>query len=258
VNRAVVTLVGLVLAAAVATTARADGDPASDVLVYRNVYLPYAAPSKAAGDALDGVVARSYAQGDRVKVAVIQAKVDLGAIPSLFDKPMPYAHFLGTELSTLFVGPLLIVMPAGYGIYDGGRTTQAEEQVLGTLPRPASNRPNDLVAAATNAVSKLLGAGALRSSDILEPYAGLISVRRDGRRLVIRYFLTDDSGRVAAALTVRHGGSVLVTERVRLHATSFTRAESRTLALPAGIGLRVCVAATDPAGNRSAPSCKRI
>jgi len=28
-------------------------------------------------------------------------------------------RFLGLELATVYVGPLLIVMPAGFGIYDG-------------------------------------------------------------------------------------------------------------------------------------------
>jgi len=43
----------------------------------------------------------------------------LGAIPSLFNKPNQYARFLGFELSAGFIGPLLIVMPSGFGIWDG-------------------------------------------------------------------------------------------------------------------------------------------
>ena len=71
-----------------------------------------------------------YARGDRVKVALIHTAEDLGAIPSLFGQPGEYAHFLGVELGLWYVGPLLVVMPAGFGVYDGGRSTAAAEQVL--------------------------------------------------------------------------------------------------------------------------------
>jgi hypothetical protein len=76
---------------------------------------------------------QAVAAGFRVKVAVIGSQSDLGAIPSLFGKPADYAKFLGTELSLVYVGPLLIVMPAGYGIYDGSRSTAAERAVLSRL-----------------------------------------------------------------------------------------------------------------------------
>ena len=67
--------------------ARADGDPASDVLVTQDVFLPTAAVATDVAVSLQRQVERAYAQGERVKVAVILTPVDLGSIPSLFDKP---------------------------------------------------------------------------------------------------------------------------------------------------------------------------
>lgn len=62
-------------------------------------------------------------------------------------------RFLGLELATVYVGPLLIVMPAGFGIYDGGRSTAAESRMLGKLPRPG-RLADALTRAAANAVRK--------------------------------------------------------------------------------------------------------
>ena len=125
-----------VLLALTCSAARADGDPASDTLIFQNVFLPYPTPPKEITKPLAAAVSDVYAKSYRVKVAVIASPQDLGAVPSLFDKPVEYAQFLGTELGLYYIGPLLIVMPAGYGIYDGGRTVVAEETVLAKLPLP--------------------------------------------------------------------------------------------------------------------------
>ena len=129
-----VAALALLAAAAVAGTsagsARADGDPASDYLVTQNVYFSYRAPSQVIRAGLDRAADDVYAHGDRVKLALIFDAVDLGAIPSLFGRPADYAHFLGLEIEPWYVGPLLVVMPAGFGVYDGGRSTAAEESVL--------------------------------------------------------------------------------------------------------------------------------
>ncbi len=239
-----------------AGSARADGDPASDMLVVQNVFLPYNAPSQSASSALTTQVAHAYAAGYRVKVAVIGSAIDLGAIPSLFDKPQQYARFLGLELSTFYIGPLLIVMPKGYGIYDGGRSTGAESSVLAGLAAPGSAKPDTLVNAATSALSKLTAAGALRSKDILRPYVETLLARPAGGMLTVQYYLSDDSGKAAVTITVMRGTAVAATLKGQLHATSILRPETQRLALPTG-ATRVCVAATDPSGNR-AQSCKPV
>ena len=120
--------------------ARADGDPASDVLLLRNVFLPYEAPSPSVAGALEQAANAVYLHGDRLKVAVIYSRDDLGAIPSLFGQPAQYAQFLGIELGLWYVGPLLVVMPNGVGIYDGGRPTAAEQQVFARSPSRPERR----------------------------------------------------------------------------------------------------------------------
>ena len=189
--------------------ARADGDPASDTLVFTNAFLPAHAPSKANADALRAEIAAAYSAGYRVKVAVIAARYDLGAIPSLFGKPATYARFLGEELAGIYVGPLLIVMPSGYGIYDGGRTTAAESAVLAALAKPASTKPDDLTGAATAAVGELLKRGALRSRDILPPYVEMVRAAAVGTQLKVLYYLSDDSGKASAKLEILRGGKQL-------------------------------------------------
>jgi hypothetical protein len=74
-----------------------------------------------------------------------------------------------------------------------------------------------------------------------------IGLSRAGRKVTVRYFLSDDSGRVGASVTVDRGTSVLTTVRVPLHVTSLMRAERTTVAL-----------ASDPSGNRSRRSCRRV
>ncbi len=239
--------------------ARADGDPASDMLVVQNVFLPYETPSHAAAAGLEQEVAAAYAAGDRVKVALVATRIDLGAIPSLFGKPSKYAAFLGAELAGFYVGPLLVVMPSGYGIYDGGRSTAAEQGVLARLASPRSARPDTLATAAANAVSQLLRAGALRSKDILRPYVQVLLTRAAGGSLTVQYFLSDDSGKASATVTVERAGHAVLTTAVPEHPTSLNRPETQKLRLPHGLslrGVRVCIAATDPSGNR-ATSCKK-
>jgi hypothetical protein len=260
-KRAFVAALVLAAAAAGAGTARADGDPASDVLVLYNVFVPYEAPSKTAVAGLSKQVQAAYAAGYRVKVAVVATSIDLGAISSLFGKPTEYAKFLGQELSSFYIGPLLIVMPGGYGIYDGGRSTQAEDGVLAGLARPVSAKPNDLVSAATTAVGRLLGAGALKSTDILKPFVDMLAGSVKLHTLSVRYYLFDDSGKAAVTVTILRGSQILYTAQIAAHVTGNDKPELRTAALPSGLGVadaRVCVVGVDAAGNRSPPSCKKL
>lgn len=121
------------LALVLAGPAAANGDPASDLLITNDAYTPFqSGVSKRSIAKLNANIAAVYASRYRIKVAVIGTRIDLGDVPSLFNKPQLYARFLGQELSTAFVGPLLIVMPAGFGILrrrkvDGGGKARPEE-----------------------------------------------------------------------------------------------------------------------------------
>ena len=242
-----------------ASVAHADGDPASDTLLYTNAYLPYAAPSKSAAADLGAQIASVYAAGNRVKVAVIESKDDLGAIPSLFDRPTRYASFLGRELSGVYIGPLLIVMPAGYGVWDGGRSVAAEQKVLAGLPS-AGKSSDDLAKAAGNAVAKLEGAGALRSKDILQPFAQPLQAREHGDVVTVLFYLYDDSGKSSATVTLQRAGRVLLTSSVPMHATNILHPETHKITSAHVLVLKgalLCVAAVDPTGNRI-KTCKKL
>ena len=254
--------VGLLALLLAAPAARADGDPASDVLYFGNVFLPTPAPSPDAGKALQAQVASVYQHGDRIKVAVIATPSDLGSIPSLFDRPVDYSRFLGLELQSIFIGPLLVVMPAGFGIYDGGRSTTAEEQVLKGVPIEGPT-PDDLASTATAAVGRLLAAGALVSRDILAPIVFAIPASGQfGQSTALKYTLSDDSGKSSVVLRVLAGRAhVLATLKEPPGAAQAGNIYSVTWRLPlhppAG-ALRFCLIATDPSGNRSRQSCASL
>jgi len=258
VPRSLVLALVVALAAVSATAARGDGDPASDVLPTNSVYFPLTAPSAEAQSALKNAVDSVYASGQRVKVAVIAAKTDLGAIPSLMNKPDDYAKFLGQELSAFYIGPLLIAMPSGWGIYDGGRSVTAESGVLDGLKVDGSS-VDDLVQSTASAVRALRAAGALRSADIRAPwvYPQPITVH-PGKKAVVPYHVLDDSNKSAIAITITARGTKLAALHVPMQAADYPAPHSVRFRMPAALpkrGVKLCMTATDPAGNTSSPNC---
>jgi hypothetical protein len=101
-----------------AVPARADGDPASDVLATAHLFLPQdagAPPQQAAQ--LGALLHEAERSGYAVRVALIASAGDLGSVTALWRQPQNYARFLGQELSLIYRGPLLVVMPDGVGLY---------------------------------------------------------------------------------------------------------------------------------------------
>ncbi len=242
-------------------TAAADGDPASDVLYTANVFLPYDPPPAAAATALKSAIEAAYVKRYRVKVAVIASQTDLGAVPSLFGKPTQYAKFLGTELETFYVGPLLIVMPQGFGIYDGGRSVAAETRVLDGVKIKGGDTEG-LTHAATEAVTRLLRAKALRSKDIKAPfaYAFPATVHR-GKVALLRFGVSDDSAWSKTVARVSAGSRTVTTLHTRLVRVLPNKPVVLRWKVPMslpGKGVRVCVSASDAAGNRSAKNCGAV
>jgi hypothetical protein len=258
-RRALVAAVLAAVGAAVAAPgSRADGDPASDYLLAQNVFFPYRAPSPAVSSALERVADDVYLRGDRVKVALIYDPDDLGSIPSLFGDASGYARFLGAELGLWYVGPLLVVMPAGFGVYDGGRSTAVEERVLQSIPVSAGS-PDDLVRSATAALEDLAAADALSSPDVRAPLVTAHpATATRSQPATLRFDLFDDSGRSTAVVRVYEGGSLVSTLASPAGFAIGTRAASVRWPVPARLRsrrMRFCVVASDPAGNRSAPAC---
>jgi hypothetical protein len=112
-------------------TAKANGDPASDVLLTDQVFLPFEAPiSDTAKKNLRDTVAEANKKGFKVRVAVIAFTSDLGTATALWAHPEDYSKFLGKEIAFVTTDPLLVAMPAGFGFYDQDRPVASEQQVL--------------------------------------------------------------------------------------------------------------------------------
>jgi hypothetical protein len=129
----IVTTIGF---AGLAVRAQADGDPASDVLATETLFLPQDAGLQPGQQVqLTSLLAAAQRSGYRVRAALIASATDLGSITELWRQPQTYAHFLGQELSLVYHGPLLVLMPNGYGLYGvGGASVQPTE--LDGLPSP--------------------------------------------------------------------------------------------------------------------------
>lgn len=111
----------LVCLSATASQARADGDPASDVLAAQTVFLPQDGAIPPAEQAqLTQLVSSAAHAGFPLRVAVIATRSDLGSVTALWRRPSAYAQFLGQELSQVFHGTLLVVMPNGFGVAAAG------------------------------------------------------------------------------------------------------------------------------------------
>jgi hypothetical protein len=150
----VASIVAVMLAAP--TAARADGDPASDVLLGENVFYPYSPPvSQALQHTLTAETAAASRAHFPIKVALIASPVDLGVIPDLFDQPQRYANFLDQEISFQTKQPLLVVMPSGYGVRGLPRPAAIAAE---SLTKPTGRQSNDLARAAILAVPKLAAA----------------------------------------------------------------------------------------------------
>jgi hypothetical protein len=98
--------------------ARADGDPASDVLLAQDVFYPY---QPKVGSSLEAALektlrAAARADGLHLKVAIIGSPEELGLVPKLFGRPQEYAEFLDREISFNQPQQLLVVMPNGFGV----------------------------------------------------------------------------------------------------------------------------------------------
>jgi cytochrome oxidase Cu insertion factor (SCO1/SenC/PrrC family) len=152
-----IALVGVLLGAGVGTpAARADGDPASDVLVSQNLYLPADAGASGGQVAqLNAVLRAVKRSGTPVRVAVIPSAYDLGSVDPLWRRPDSYARFLGVELSLIYRQALLIVMPNGFGLNWPGHSTEAADARLAHIRIVSGGRG---IVAATEAAVRAVAA----------------------------------------------------------------------------------------------------
>jgi hypothetical protein len=156
VRRVAALLLTLGVVALVPAAARADGDPASDVLYNGRVFVPFDTKISAQQQDLQQTVDAAWKAGFPIKVAVISSPTDLGSVGALWQKPQLYAKFLGAELAFLYKGRLLIVMPNGFGLHHGKVSTAAERKLLEQIP--IGHGGDGLTASATAAVRALAAA----------------------------------------------------------------------------------------------------
>ncbi len=197
-------LAAVACALAFAASARADGDPASDVLIKARVFEPYYVklPAKSTA-ALARTIATARAAGYPVRVALIEHDYDLGSAGLLYRRPQIYAKFLAQELANFNRDWLLVVMPNGYGIYhclpvpgvgpcEKALATGKDAALLRSLPAPERSR-KDLAAAGDTAVVKL---AALHGANV-------------GGSSALKFVL------IAAVLAALAGGALLAVRRHR-------------------------------------------
>jgi hypothetical protein len=156
--RRAVALVAVGLFLALPGAARANGDPASDYLLVRDSFLPFTSGiDKGAAERLDETL-KAADKGDyKIKAAIIHAPTDLGTAFSLFRKPQRYAQFLGLEISFVYRGRLLVVMPNGYGYAVNGKPDPKANRVLARVTPPGADATKE-VEAATRAIQRLAAA----------------------------------------------------------------------------------------------------
>jgi hypothetical protein len=171
-------------ALASAPAARADGDPASDILLSQDVFFPYSPPtSQGVGQALVELTKRTRQAGWPIKVAIIATPQDLGAASSLYANPQGYANFLFSEIGAGRLR-LLVVMPAGFGGQNLGAGVDKALAGLG----PIEGGGDPLAKLALTAVARLA--------------AG------DGHKVAVPAIDTSDAGRRPYRQDVAlHGGS---------------------------------------------------
>jgi hypothetical protein len=155
----------LLLAAAAALVAvpaaSANGDPASDVLLTKQVFVgPEVPVSKGELDALEKTVAAANAKGYPIRVAVIAFTGDLGTAVSLWGKPQDYSKFLGSEIAFVYPKRLLVAMPAGFAVDNQHQSTATEQGALQGMQ--AGKTPDALVQSTTAAVRKLAASGGVQ------------------------------------------------------------------------------------------------
>jgi hypothetical protein len=135
--------------------ARANGDPASDYLLVRNIFLPFNARiDRDATQRLTNVIREANTSGFKIRVALIGTRYDLGTAFSLYNKPQRYAEFLGLELSFVYRQHLLVVMPSGFGASVNGKPDPRGIRAVRSLPAPGTDATRE-AEAATTAVRRL-------------------------------------------------------------------------------------------------------
>ena len=193
-----------VMTGATAGTARADGDPASDVLLTDNVFLSYQSPyGSAEGRALEGLAKEAKQQHFPMRVAVITQLADMGSVGGLYGKAQRYADFLASEITFVYRGTLVVAMngkPGGFGVHGPG-ATPAARRALARMKLPHTPlTAAELARLAATAMQRVAAASGHHL-----PTAAATKTKTSGR--LLRLFL------IAALALAALGGSATLLAR---------------------------------------------
>lgn len=137
--------------------ARADGDPASDVLLTQSLFVPFDAGVSGRQQAELTLQLRAAARsGYLLRVALIASPTDLGSVTALWNRPLTYAEYLGEELSLAYRGDVLVVMPDGLGVYRSHGPVAGIRGAVSAIRVPVG--PTHLGALALVAIQRLAAA----------------------------------------------------------------------------------------------------
>jgi hypothetical protein len=205
-RRLIALLAALAAALAVAASAAANADPASDYLITLPLFVPFENEVSDDKEAeLTELLNSAKDKGYEVRVALISARGDLGGVPVLFNKPQRYADFLGQEITYFYRGPVLVVMPNGYGVFQSGKPLKEDKLKLAQLAPVGSTNGDALAGGAENAVRSLAqrrgitlprpeveSGSASRSGDRMQIIAGVLIL--GGVALATRFLLARRGG----------------------------------------------------------------
>ena len=208
---ALVAAVGAVLP----PSARANGDPPSDVLLSQDVYFPYGPPTDPRlRDAVTRLLRRTRAAGYPMKVALVTSEADLGSYGRLLlQPPQAYAEVLASELRTVRHGRartealhLLVVMPFGFG---GTNLGDRVDEALAPVPIEDSAGSDGLAKAALEAVARIATANGHRIA--VPPEADVAVAPRgdkpgDSRSSLLLFFLAPAVALLVALVVGRYAG----------------------------------------------------
>jgi hypothetical protein len=151
-----------------APIARADGDPASDILLFADYSLPYSQPvSDAYRQRLEELTAKARRAHYPVKIAIISSALDLGSDDRFTGRPSDYVRFLSSELASPksytrdpsskkaadIRVPVLVVMPEGVALARRGKPLSTAG--VGKIEAPKGEGADPLVETAVVAVQRL-------------------------------------------------------------------------------------------------------
>jgi hypothetical protein len=148
--------------------ARADGDPASDILLFGDYSLPYSQPVSDAYKQRLGELTNAAGRARYpIKVAIIASALDLGSEDRFTGRPADYVRFLSTELASPkrytrdpasrkaadVKVPILVVMPEGVALARRGK--ELSTAAVGKVETPKGEGADPLVETAVIAVQRL-------------------------------------------------------------------------------------------------------